>query len=162
MGVGVGRAPPGGGVCRGTASEGGGREVRLRRARAHRYAGRFKSRGRHRERRERCVRCPPTRRCSAASRCGSTPPLAGSVRSTPLSSRPAGGGRHGSLLAPVPLAPHHRPSRRSEGCPGLLRGAGEPRDAGDDATLTGHRVPGERGQLSGLIRRHLLVRSADA
>lgn len=82
--------------------------------------------------------------------------------STPLSSRPAGGGRHGSLLAPVPLAPHHRPSRRSEGCPGLLRGAGEPRGAGDDATLTGHRVPGERGQLSGLIRRHLLVRSADA
>lgn len=79
MGVGVGRAPPGGGVCRGTASEGGGREVRLRRARAHRYAGRFKSRGRHRERRERCVRCPPTRRCSAAPRCGSTPPLAGSV-----------------------------------------------------------------------------------
>lgn len=80
--------------------------------------------------------------------------------STPaLSSRPAGGGCHGPLLAPGPLAPDHRPPGRAEGCPGPLRGAGE-RAQGPrrDSAL----VRGERGESSGAVRRHWVVRGADA
>lgn len=61
-------------------------------------------------------------------------------------------GRHGSFLAPGPHAPEHRPSRRSEGCPGLLRGTGEHRGAGCYADLAPRPTPASTASLLGRCR----------
>lgn len=61
-------------------------------------------------------------------------------------------GRHGSFLAPGPHAPEHRPSRSSEGCPGLLRGTGEHRGAGCYADLAPRPTPASTASLLGRCR----------
>ena len=102
----------------------------------------------------------PRAGCSAASPRGSNPPLAGSRPSSTatLSSTPRR--RHGSLLAPGPFAPDHRPPGRSEGYTRLPRGAGELRGgqgtgAGNGTrTSAGRPAPGEHGESSGTVRRH--------
>lgn len=102
---------------------------------------------------------PPRLRATPADPAVQQPHVAARLDARSLPT-PRWRGCHGSLHALGPLAPDHHPSRRSEGCPGLFRGAGEPWDGEAKLGRTcgsgkEQRVVGERAEELGRLTRGL-------